>query len=119
MRGKESKDKIDKFMTVATEILFTQMSTNAGILFFEEKVVTATVKEYRKIYKGPMEGKPVVTIIDSGMLYYKGNRKALDAVNLIKEKISRIIKAKKYADVRKQKSYLKEPRYPWRLYFLP
>ena len=31
-----------------------------------------------------MEGKPVVTPIDPGMLSYKDNRKALEGVNLIK-----------------------------------
>ena len=43
------------------------------------------VKEYRQIDKEPMEGKPDVATIDPGTLLYKDNRKAIKAVNIIKE----------------------------------
>ena len=35
------------------------------------------VKEYRKIDKGAMEGKPVVTPIDPYKLFYKDKKKAI------------------------------------------
>ena len=52
-------------MQVATDVMFTQMSEKAGIKKSGEKPVTDMVKKYRQIDKGPMEGKPVVTPIDS------------------------------------------------------
>ena len=42
------------------------------------------VKEFRQIDKGPMEGKPVVTVIDLGILSLEEKRKAPEAVNIIK-----------------------------------
>ena len=45
-----------------------------------EKAVAAMVKYYRKIYKGAMENKPVVTPIDPEMLSYKEKRKALETI---------------------------------------
>ena len=54
-----------------------------------------------------MEGNPVVTPINPEILSYKYNRKALEAVNLIKEKINGTSKGRTCADVSKQKSYLK------------
>ena len=84
MMEQESKYEIDSFMKVATEVMFTQMSAKAGI-FFVQKAVEAMVKEYRQIDKEPMEGKPDVATIDPGTLLYKDNRKAIKAVNIIKE----------------------------------
>ena len=49
--------------------MFTQM--------FGDKLVASMVKEYRKIEKVTMEGKPVITPIDHGTLSYKYKRKAL------------------------------------------
>ena len=45
------------------------------------------LKYYRKIDKGPMEGKPVITPIGPYILSFEKERKLLEAVNLIKEKI--------------------------------
>ena len=42
------------------------------------------VKEYIQMYKGPMEGGPVVTPIYLDTLSFKDKIKALEAVNLIK-----------------------------------
>ena len=38
------------------------------------------MNEFRKIDKGPMPGKPVVTSINSYALYFDYKRKALEAV---------------------------------------
>ena len=94
-------------MKVATNVMFTQMSANDVIKKFGEKAVEAMVKEYRKIDKGPMEGKPFVTTIYPDKLYLEDKRKALEAVNLIKEKRHLEIKGRTCADGRKKK-YLKE-----------
>ena len=86
-------------MKVATDVMFTQISAKAGIKKFREKAVAAMVKEYRQIYKRPIEGKPVVTPIDPDTLSYKKNRKALETVNLIKDNRNSIIKGRICADV--------------------
>ena len=86
MRKQESKDETDLFIKVETNIMFTQMYAKAGIKKIGEKSVAAMVKHFRKIDKGLMEGKPVVTSIDQDTLYFKDKRKALESVNLIKKK---------------------------------
>ena len=48
--------------------MFTRMFAKARIKKFGEKSVTAMVKEYRQIYNGTTEGKPVVTPIDHDRL---------------------------------------------------
>ena len=72
-------------MKLETDVMFTQMSAKSGINKFVEKAVVAMVKECIYIDKGPMEGNPVVTPIDPGILSYEYKRKALEVVNLIKE----------------------------------
>ena len=44
MREHESEYKTYSFMKVETDIMFTQMSTKAGILKFGEKEVEAIIK---------------------------------------------------------------------------
>ena len=56
------------------------MSVKSGINKFVVKAVAVILKDYRQIYKGPMEGKPVVTPIDPEMLSYKEKRKALETI---------------------------------------
>ena len=65
--------------------------------------MTAMVKDYIQIDKGPMEEKPVVTPIYPETLSYKGKRKALEAVNLIKKNRNGIIKGSTCADGSKKK----------------
>ena len=85
-------------MKVVSDFMLTQMSANASINKSGEKAVAAMVKEYRQIDKDPMEGNPVTTPIYPGTLYYKEKRKALEAVNIIKEKRNRISKGRKCED---------------------
>ena len=93
---------------VATDVIFTKMSAKSGINKFGEKEVEAMVKNYIQIDKGPMEGRPFVTPIDTDTLSYKDKRKVLEVVNIIKEKRNGTIKGSKCADGSKQKRYLKE-----------
>ena len=92
-------------MKVVSDFMLTQMSANASINKSGEKAVAAMVKEYRQIDKGPMEGSPVTPPVDPNALYYKERRKALEAVNLVKEKINRIIKGMTCADASKKNRY--------------
>ena len=71
-------------MKVATNFMFTQMSTKVGIKKFGETLMADVVKEYRKIVKGTTEGKPVVTPIVPNALSFEDKMKTLEAVNLIK-----------------------------------
>ena len=66
------------------------------------------VKEWTKIDRGTMPGKPVVVPIDVGALTYKEKGRALEAVNLIKDKRDGKIKGRTCADAIKQKIFLKE-----------
>ena len=50
------------------------------------------VTEHRKIEKGPIRDKPVVTPIDPDKLSFEDKRKVLEAVNIIKENICGKIK---------------------------
>ena len=98
MREQQSKDYTESFMKVATDFMFTQMSAKTGIKKFGEKAVSAMVKQYKQIYKDPMEGKPGVTPIYPDMISYQENRKALESVKLRKYNINVIIKGRTCAD---------------------
>ena len=83
--------------------MFVQISAKEGKKKFEQKSVTAMVKDYIKIYKGTIEGNPVVTPIDTYTLSYEEQSKALQLVNLIKEKRNNKNKGKKCTYDSKQK----------------
>eukprot|EP00957_Ditylum_brightwellii_P187050 14245190-Ditylum_brightwellii.AAC.1 len=55
-----------------------------------------------------MEGKPVVVPIDAHLLSDDDKQKALDAVDLIKEKRDKLIKGRTCANGSKHRLYLKE-----------
>ena len=74
MKVKESKDDTYSLMKVATDFMFTQLSTKASIKKFGDKAVVDMVKGYRQIYKGAMEGKPVFAPIDPDTLWTIVNR---------------------------------------------
>ena len=57
-------------MKVSTGVMFTNISSKAGIKKFVEKAVKTMVKEYRQIGKSLVEGKTVVTPIDPDTLSY-------------------------------------------------
>ena len=44
MREQESKDEIESFMKIATNVMFTKISSKAGIKKFGDKSVTVMVK---------------------------------------------------------------------------
>ena len=66
------------------------------------------VKYCIHIEKGPMEGNTVVATIDPDTVSYEYKRNSIEAVNLIKDKITGIIWGRTFVDGSKQKRYLKE-----------
>ena len=68
--------------------------------------MTSVMKEFRKIDKGSMSGKPVVTPINPDTLSFDDKSKVLEAVNVIKEKICVKIKGRTCAYGSKKKQYI-------------
>ena len=62
------------------------MSVNQGIKQFGEETIAALLKEFKQLDEGEVPGKPVIWPIDPKILTAEEKRKALSAVNLIKEK---------------------------------
>ena len=78
IKQQESKYDIDSLMKVATDVMSTKISANAGINKFGDKAVAAMVKEYGNAYKGTMEVRTVITAIDPDTLSYEYKRKSLE-----------------------------------------
>ena len=70
----------------AVGIILTKMSATKGIARFGERAVAAMIKELKQLDEGPMPGKWAVAPIDPDTLTKDEKNKALEAVNLIKEK---------------------------------
>eukprot|EP00957_Ditylum_brightwellii_P151484 11535733-Ditylum_brightwellii.AAC.1 len=84
---------------------FNQMPASKGIKIYCERALAAMVKESKQLNDGAMEGKPVVVPIDAHLLSDDDKLKALDAVNLIKEKRNKSIKGRTCANGSKQRLY--------------
>ena len=68
-------------------------------------------KYFNQLDKGAMPNKPVVLTQDPTKLTKTENREALEAVNLIKENRTGIIKGRTSANGSKQQSFLKDGEY--------
>ena len=79
-----------------------------GITLDDERAIAAMVKELKQLEYGSMPGKKVVQAIDPKNLSLEHNRKALNAINFIKEKRDGTIKGKTYAEGSRQHQYLRE-----------
>ena len=90
----------------AMHVLLTQMTARKGIALFGERAVAALIKEFKQLVDGAMEGKPVIDPINPSEITPEMKRKALRAVNLIKEKRTKEIKGRCCADGSKQHQYL-------------
>ena len=99
---------VENGMRRATQVLFTQMSATKGIKLFGERAIAAIVKELKKLEYGPMPGKKVVEAVDPDSLSKEEKYRALNAINLIKEKRDGTIKGRTCADGSKQHRYLRE-----------
>eukprot|EP00957_Ditylum_brightwellii_P016081 1211339-Ditylum_brightwellii.AAC.1 len=87
---------------------FNQMPASNGIKLFGKRALAVMVKELKQLNDGAMEGKPVVVLINVDVLSDDDKQKALDAMNLIKEKRDKTIKSRTCANGSKQRQYLKE-----------
>jgi len=86
---------------IATNVMFTQMSATKGIKMFKEHVVAAMLKEYTQL-----DDMNAVGSLDPDKLTPEQKRRALPAVNLIKEKLNGIIKGRTCADGSPQRGYI-------------
>ena len=95
---KAEKHAQDTYIQTACNIIFTQMSANADFKKYGPRTVAATIKEYTQLNEGTVPGKTVVAPVDASSLTNLKKSKALQAVNLIKEKYNRDIKGRTCAD---------------------
>ena len=65
------------------------------------------IKEFTQLNEGAVPGKPVVRPINANTLTLLEKKKAMPAVNLIKEKHDGVLKGRTCADGSKQRKYLK------------
>ena len=72
-------------MKIACDVIFTQMTVNAGFKKFSAPAVAVMVKEFTQLNEGAVSVKPVVVPINSSTLTHMEKPKALPSVNLIKE----------------------------------
>ena len=89
-------------------MIFTQMSANVGFKKYGQPAVAAIIKEFTQLNEGAVPGKPVVRPIDAATLSPIEKKKALPAVNLIKEKFNGELKGRTCADGSKQRKYLRQ-----------
>ena len=74
------------------------MSAKKGIKLFKERAVAAICKEFKQLDEGAIPNKPVVLPQDPSKLTREEKSRALEAVNLIKEKRNGKIKGRTCAD---------------------
>ena len=104
----ESKNENVSYMRKAVDVVFTQMTAKRGIKLFGEKAVAAMVKEFTQLDKGAFPGNPVVGPIDPTILTQEDKIRAMEAVNLIKEKRCGKIKGRTCANGSVQRKFLKD-----------
>jgi len=78
--GVKERD-IDTHYKIAVNAMLTQMTTNRGIKNFVEKAVAAILKKYVQLNKLNVFGS-----LNPDSISHEGKRKALRAINLIKQK---------------------------------
>ena len=77
------------------------INAKVGIEKYGKRAVAAVFKELKQLDEGAVPGKPAVRPIDPNTLTSDEKRKALSAVNLIKEKRDGKLKGRTCADGRK------------------
>ena len=103
-----SGDDVKSYMKLACDVIFTQMTAKKGFKKHGAKAFAAMIKEFTQLNEGAVPGKPVVIPTDSSSLTATEKRKALRAVNLIKEKWNGDIKGRSCVDGSQQRRYLKQ-----------
>ena len=92
---------------MACDVIFTQISINAGIRNHRESAVVAMITEFTQLDKGAVSGKPVVIPTDTNTLTDIEKRKALPAVKLIK-KYDGVLKGRYCVNGSRQRKYFKQ-----------
>ena len=92
----------------ADEQRYAQMPAKKGIKLFKKRAIAAMMKEFKQLVNGAVPGKSVVEGVDPKKLTRLDIEKALEAVNLIKEKRSGEIKGRTCANGSQQWRYLKK-----------
>ena len=110
-RGEEKGDECDSsyapFIQVVYDVIFAQtatscgpkrqMSTTKGFKTYGESAVVTIVKEFTQLTKGAVPDKPVVGPVEASTLNFD-EKKAMPAINLIKEKWNGVIEGRRCAD---------------------
>ena len=73
-------------MRKAMHILLTQMSAKKGFKKHGMKAIDAIFHQFKQFNDGVMPGKPVIAAVNPDDLSRETKNRALEAVNLIKEK---------------------------------
>jgi KUP system potassium uptake protein len=97
----EEQPSMDECHRIAVNVMFAQMSAAKGIKLFGERAVAAMFKEYNQLHDMSVFGK-----VDPDTLTHEQKKKALRAINLIKEKRCGKIKGRTVADGRPQRDYI-------------
>ena len=116
--GKDEKESNHvEYMNKCMKILCTQFDTPKqepkkdmpalqGLKLWGEEALTAILKEFSQMNKGPKGDDPVVKPVDPNTLTAVEKKAALSAVNLIKRKRNGNVKARTCANGSKQRQYL-------------
>ena len=97
----EDRPKLTEAHKHIVNFMFNQMSAKKGFKQFGTKAVAAMIKEYNQL-----NDMKVFSELDPATLTPEQKRKALRAVNLIKEKRCGIIKGRTCADGSSQRAYI-------------
>ena len=73
-------------MQAAANVIFTNMYAKKGIKLFGEKAISAMIKKFKQLYEGAMSVNLVVIPSDTDELTDIERRKAIESMNLTKEK---------------------------------
>ena len=87
--------------------LSPQMSAKKGFKVFGHRAVEAMIKEFKQLNDGAFPGKPVIEPIAMEELTAYEIQTAMEAISLIKDKRSGVMKGRTCADDSKQKRYLR------------
>ena len=82
----EAGNIADSYMKLACNVIFTQIAAKRGFKQHDAKAIAAMINEFAQLNEGAVSGKPAVVPTDSNSLTITEKRKALRAVNIIKEK---------------------------------
>ena len=96
------------YMQAEVNMLFTHMHAKKRVKLFGERDISALIKEPKQLDEGDILGKKMAIPFNLDEIIDAERRKAIEAVNLIKEKINGTIKVRTSANGIKQEKCMKE-----------